>query len=184
MELTKPSPDLYAAYVDRMRKIADIKYSAAVLEWDQETYLPPKGAAARSRQLASLSEVAHEGPDRSGPRRSPSGTESTRRSRGRSAPKYRAQSGRTITNKSSSLPPLSAASPKPVPAVFIPGFAPAAPIPSPCSKPISRNLLHSNGKRQNSPATGIIPMMHCSTITKRDAQLPCSTRCSAPCVRR
>ncbi len=43
-----------------MRKIADIKYSAAVLEWDQETYLPPKGAAARSRQLASLAEVAHE----------------------------------------------------------------------------------------------------------------------------
>jgi carboxypeptidase Taq len=44
-----------------MQKIADIKYSAAVLEWDQETYLPPKGASARSRQLASLSEIAHEG---------------------------------------------------------------------------------------------------------------------------
>ena len=52
--------DLYKVYVDRMQKIADIKYSAAVLEWDQETYLPPKGAAARSRQLASLSEIAHE----------------------------------------------------------------------------------------------------------------------------
>jgi carboxypeptidase Taq len=61
MELTKPSRELYAAYVDRMQKMADIKYSAAVLEWDQETYLPPKGAAARSRQLASLSEIAHEG---------------------------------------------------------------------------------------------------------------------------
>jgi len=60
MELTKPTRDLYAGYVDRMQKIADIKYSAAVLEWDQETYLPPKGAAARSRQLASLSEIAHE----------------------------------------------------------------------------------------------------------------------------
>src|SRR5580698_7762549 len=60
MELTKPSRDLYATYVDRMQKIADIKYSAAVLEWDQETYLPPKGASARSRQLASLSEIAHE----------------------------------------------------------------------------------------------------------------------------
>jgi carboxypeptidase Taq len=32
-----------------------------VLEWDQETHLPPKGAAARSRQLASLAEIAHEG---------------------------------------------------------------------------------------------------------------------------
>jgi carboxypeptidase Taq len=52
--------DLYTSYVDRMQKIADIKYAAAVLEWDQETYLPPKGAPARSRQLASLSEIAHE----------------------------------------------------------------------------------------------------------------------------
>jgi len=43
-----------------MKKIADVKYAAAVLEWDQETYLPPKGAEARSRQLASLSEIAHE----------------------------------------------------------------------------------------------------------------------------
>jgi carboxypeptidase Taq len=60
MTLTKSTKDLYSAYVDRMQKIADIKYSAAVLEWDQETYLPPKGAAARSRQLASLSEIAHE----------------------------------------------------------------------------------------------------------------------------
>ncbi len=60
MTLTKPTPDLYNAYVERMQKIADIKYSAAVLEWDQETYLPPKGAVARSRQLASLSEIAHE----------------------------------------------------------------------------------------------------------------------------
>ncbi|HTR30055.1 MAG TPA: carboxypeptidase M32 [Puia sp.] len=60
MTLTRPTPELYGTYVDRMQKIADVKYSAAVLEWDQETYLPPKGAAARSRQLASLSEIAHE----------------------------------------------------------------------------------------------------------------------------
>src|ERR1700749_509870 len=60
MKLTKPTPDLYTAYVDRMQKIADIKYSAAVLEWDQETYLPPKGAPAPSRQLESLAQIAHE----------------------------------------------------------------------------------------------------------------------------
>jgi len=60
MHLTKSTRDLYGDYVDRMQKIADIKYAAAVLEWDQETYLPPKGAEARSRQLASLSEIAHE----------------------------------------------------------------------------------------------------------------------------
>ncbi|HXD77438.1 MAG TPA: hypothetical protein VN616_06500, partial [Puia sp.] len=59
MSLTHPTSQLYQDYVDRMQKIADVKYAAAVLEWDQETYLPPKGADGRSRQLASLSEIAH-----------------------------------------------------------------------------------------------------------------------------
>lgn len=60
MILTKSSKDLYAQYTDRMQKIADVKYSAAVLQWDQETYLPAKGADFRARQLATLSEIAHE----------------------------------------------------------------------------------------------------------------------------
>jgi carboxypeptidase Taq len=60
MVLTKSTADLYNEYKDRMQKIADIKYSAAVLQWDQETYLPPKGAEFRGRQLATLSEIAHE----------------------------------------------------------------------------------------------------------------------------
>ena len=59
MNPTRTTIELYNDYVDRMQKIADVKYAAAVLEWDQETYLPPKGAEARSRQLASLSEIAH-----------------------------------------------------------------------------------------------------------------------------
>ncbi|HEV2353871.1 MAG TPA: carboxypeptidase M32, partial [Puia sp.] len=59
MSLTKPTSELYHDYVARMQKIADVKYAAAVLEWDQETYLPPKGGEGRSRQLASLSEIAH-----------------------------------------------------------------------------------------------------------------------------
>jgi len=60
MDLTKSSKELYSAYTDRMQKISDIKYSAAVLQWDQETYLPTKGADFRGRQLATLSEIAHE----------------------------------------------------------------------------------------------------------------------------
>src|ERR1700760_1438403 len=60
MILTKSSKDLYTQYTDRMQKIADVKYSAAVLQWDQETYLPPKGADFRGRQLATLSEIAHQ----------------------------------------------------------------------------------------------------------------------------
>jgi carboxypeptidase Taq len=60
MVLTKSSQDLYTDYTDRMQKIADVKYSAALLQWDQETYLPEKGAAFRGRQLATLTEIAHE----------------------------------------------------------------------------------------------------------------------------
>ncbi|MEO7445970.1 MAG: carboxypeptidase M32 [Ferruginibacter sp.] len=43
-----------------MQKIADLRYSSAVLQWDQETYMPVKGAAMRGRQLATLAELAHE----------------------------------------------------------------------------------------------------------------------------
>lgn len=51
---------LYQDYQTKMQKIADVKYASAVLQWDQETYLPAKGADARGRQLATLSEIAHE----------------------------------------------------------------------------------------------------------------------------
>ena len=51
---------LYQQYRDHLSKIADVKYSAAVLQWDQETYLPPKGADFRGMQIATLSEIGHE----------------------------------------------------------------------------------------------------------------------------
>lgn len=54
------SNNKYQEYKDYMSKIADVKYAAAVLQWDQETYLPPKGVAFRAQQLATLSELAHE----------------------------------------------------------------------------------------------------------------------------
>ena len=50
----------YLQYQSHLQKIADVKYSAAVLQWDQETYLPAKGAEFRARQLATLNELAHE----------------------------------------------------------------------------------------------------------------------------
>ena len=52
--------ELYQDYKTKMQKIADVKYASAVLQWDQETYLPPKGNAIRGRQIATLSEIAHE----------------------------------------------------------------------------------------------------------------------------
>jgi carboxypeptidase Taq len=51
---------LYAQYQEKLQKIADLRYAAAVLQWDQETYLPKKGADIRGRQIATLSELAHE----------------------------------------------------------------------------------------------------------------------------
>ncbi|GEO09136.1 carboxypeptidase M32 [Segetibacter aerophilus] len=51
---------LYLEYKSVMQKVADVKYAAAVLQWDQETYLPEKGAEFRGRQLATLSEISHE----------------------------------------------------------------------------------------------------------------------------
>ena len=52
--------ELYDRYVNTMRKIMDIRRSADVLQWDQETYLPKKSAAIRGRQIATLTEIAHQ----------------------------------------------------------------------------------------------------------------------------
>ncbi|HLX94008.1 MAG TPA: carboxypeptidase M32 [Puia sp.] len=57
---TQSSRSLYESYRDRMRKIADVKNASNILQWDQETYLPEKGAAFRGQQLATISEIAHE----------------------------------------------------------------------------------------------------------------------------
>lgn len=54
------SSSLYEQYKTKMQKIADVKYASAVLQWDQETYLPPKGNDGRGRQIATLSELSHE----------------------------------------------------------------------------------------------------------------------------
>ncbi len=54
------SADLYESYKTKMQKIADVKFASAVLQWDQETYLPPNGASFRGRQIATLAEIAHQ----------------------------------------------------------------------------------------------------------------------------
>jgi len=50
----------YEEYRQLMRKIADLRFANAVLQWDQETYLPVQGAQFRAQQIATLSEAAHE----------------------------------------------------------------------------------------------------------------------------
>jgi len=50
----------YEQYQSQLQKIADLRYASALLQWDQETYLPAKGASIRGRQIATLNELAHE----------------------------------------------------------------------------------------------------------------------------
>lgn len=50
----------YKAYKALLNKLSDINYSAAVLGWDQEVYMPTKGADRRAQQLSTLSGISHE----------------------------------------------------------------------------------------------------------------------------
>ncbi len=44
----------------RLSEIHDLNSAAAVLGWDQATYMPPGGAPARGRQMATLGRIAQE----------------------------------------------------------------------------------------------------------------------------
>ena len=44
----------------RLIQASDLSSAAAVLQWDQSTYMPPGGAAARGRQMAMLSQMSQE----------------------------------------------------------------------------------------------------------------------------
>jgi len=51
---------LYNEYKIRMERIADLRNASAILQWDQETYLPPKGAHFRGQQISTLTELSHQ----------------------------------------------------------------------------------------------------------------------------
>jgi carboxypeptidase Taq len=48
------------ALKSRLLEVDDLNNAAGLLRWDQTTYMPPGGAPARGRQLATLSRLAHE----------------------------------------------------------------------------------------------------------------------------
>ena len=60
MTVQKTSADLYQDYTARMQQIADVRNSVSILGWDQETYLPEKGAEFRGRQITTLSTLSHD----------------------------------------------------------------------------------------------------------------------------
>ena len=51
---------LYNTYIERMQRIADLRSASALMQWDQETYLPSKGASIRGRQISTLTEMSHQ----------------------------------------------------------------------------------------------------------------------------
>jgi len=52
--------EAYDELLTKLKEVADIEAAISVLHWDQSTYIPPKGNAARGRQMATLSKLAHE----------------------------------------------------------------------------------------------------------------------------
>ena len=52
--------DQYQQLIARLNEIEDLKGAAAVLNWDQTTFMPAGGAEARGRQMATLSRLAQE----------------------------------------------------------------------------------------------------------------------------
>src|SRR5262245_49978304 len=56
----RPAGQELAELKQRLAEIADLGAAGALLEWDQATYMPAGGAAARGRQGALLRKLAHE----------------------------------------------------------------------------------------------------------------------------
>ncbi|PSQ97117.1 MAG: carboxypeptidase [Bacteroidetes bacterium SW_9_63_38] len=52
--------DALPALRDHLAPVEDLKAAAAVLAWDQETFMPDGGAEARAQQLSTLQSQAHE----------------------------------------------------------------------------------------------------------------------------
>jgi carboxypeptidase Taq len=50
----------YGEFVRRVKELADLGHAQGLLSWDQETYMPPRGAGPRARSLGTLAGVYHE----------------------------------------------------------------------------------------------------------------------------
>lgn len=55
-----PLPEAIAELRSHLATIVDLRTSAAILRWDQETMMPARGSAARAELLGTLSRLAHD----------------------------------------------------------------------------------------------------------------------------
>jgi carboxypeptidase Taq len=53
-------PDQFEELKSLIARVKDLEHTAAVLEWDQETYMPSGGATPRALQIATVRQLAHE----------------------------------------------------------------------------------------------------------------------------
>jgi carboxypeptidase Taq len=58
--MSQASDRAYAELVEHLRQTATLESCAAVLGWDEQTYMPPGGAEHRANQLALLAGMCHE----------------------------------------------------------------------------------------------------------------------------
>src|SRR4028118_599811 len=52
--------DSFSQLKKRLADVHNLEMTGAVLDWDQQTYMPPGGVEARSEQRATVSKIAHE----------------------------------------------------------------------------------------------------------------------------
>lgn len=52
--------DAYQQLVQQISEIGQLESVEAILDWDQETYMPPKGVNARAEQLSLLARLIHD----------------------------------------------------------------------------------------------------------------------------
>ncbi len=45
---------------DEYREFCDLRGALSLLQWDEQTYMPPRGCDARARQIAALTSILHE----------------------------------------------------------------------------------------------------------------------------
>ena len=52
--------DVYEKFMQKVLEIDDIGHAQGLLSWDQETYMPPRGAAMRARAQGTLAGIGHQ----------------------------------------------------------------------------------------------------------------------------
>jgi carboxypeptidase Taq len=45
---------------ERMAELTDLRHASGLLEWDQQTMMPPRGASSRAESLATLERISHD----------------------------------------------------------------------------------------------------------------------------